>query len=433
MDVKLVLQRGTSPGQAFRLRSTEMIIGRQKGCGVRIPSGQVSRQHCLVTLEEDLVRVEDLTSANGTFINGRRIKKREVLRPGDKLAVGPITFIVHYQLSQLALDRLLKEGDEQVEAVPLDEVEVMGEAGGDVELVLDGDHMGPLVPDEPLEGDTVQPENADPLEAMRQLEASAKAPPAPKRRTVTAPSKPARRRRVPPRRPAAPPPVPPRRPAPVFDEVEILGESPRPPKRVKLAKPDAKPAPAEEEPIAITPVEDEEAEAATSGRPDASMILGHKNWDAPKGQDLREHPLAARKRQEGVARHFVPYETRGCHTHLHFSCGWHMVSFAARRPDLVNVTYETNSAHTASDDTVGSGSNLGHAPGWYAGPGRITFGNALRWDPRVWTSEGWLCGDGSKVAKGWAGHDLAVVVYFNKDGSVETTSSNSVVFFQTPR
>src|SRR5262249_45408015 len=94
MIVKLIVQKDGKALQAFRLRSEETIIGRRRGCDVRIPSEAVSRRHCLVSLREDAVTVEDLASVNGTFVNGKRIKTKQLLYPGDQLEVGPITFVV---------------------------------------------------------------------------------------------------------------------------------------------------------------------------------------------------------------------------------------------------------------------------------------------------------------------------------------------------
>jgi predicted component of type VI protein secretion system len=260
MDVKLVVQKSGAP-QAFHMRGPEMIIGRQKGCGVRIPSGMVSRQHCLLSIHDDLLRVEDLSSANGTLINGRRIMRREVLRPGDKLRVGPITFVIHYQLSQAALDRLVHEDEDQFEVVPVDDVEVVGE----VNLVLEGDEPLPV-------DDLVLPPVVDPLDALAQIEAagggaSPPAPPAPKK---------TKRKTTPGPRPAPPsPPIP-------FDDADDVEPAASPPKRVKFSKIEA-PA-AEDEPIAISPADEDEPEAS----PDASQILGTKNWQLPTGQDIRD-------------------------------------------------------------------------------------------------------------------------------------------------
>ena len=265
MNVKFVVQRNGKSAQTFSLRSTEMIVGRQKGCGVRIPSAMVSRQHCLVTFQDDLLAVEDLSSANGTFINGHRIAKREFLRPGDKLKIGPVTLLIQYQLSQAAIDRLLKEGEEEFVAAPLDEVEVVPEGGGqdaEVELVLDADEDAPLVMDEPLD----ETPEGDPLEALRAIEeksGGATTPPPPhttKRKKTSG--------------------VAARRPV---DDVEIVPTPPPPPKRIKLTKPSAPLAPAaSDEPL---PVEEDEAETAA---PDASQILGPKNWQLPTGEDIRD-------------------------------------------------------------------------------------------------------------------------------------------------
>jgi pSer/pThr/pTyr-binding forkhead associated (FHA) protein len=57
----------------------------------------VSRLHCRLLVGADgLVRVEDLGSVNGTLINGTPIHGLEVVRPGDRLGLGPVTFVVEY-------------------------------------------------------------------------------------------------------------------------------------------------------------------------------------------------------------------------------------------------------------------------------------------------------------------------------------------------
>lgn len=123
MDVKLVVHRGPTQAREFRLRAEETIIGRKEGCGLRIPSNQVSRLHCKILWRDDLLQVQDLKSANGTKINGQRVRGVQVLRPGDLLSVGPITFLVNYQLTQRAIDRLLQEADQPEAAASVAEIE----------------------------------------------------------------------------------------------------------------------------------------------------------------------------------------------------------------------------------------------------------------------------------------------------------------------
>ena len=83
-----------------------MVIGRIQGCGLKIPSGSVSRQHCRLSVADGIVHVEDLGSANGTLVNGDPVQW-SVLRPGDLLTVGPITFKVDYPLTPDAVTRIL--------------------------------------------------------------------------------------------------------------------------------------------------------------------------------------------------------------------------------------------------------------------------------------------------------------------------------------
>jgi pSer/pThr/pTyr-binding forkhead associated (FHA) protein len=124
MDVQLILVKGARKRQTLRLRTEETIIGRREGCEVRIPSSQVSRRHCRLSFQNDVLMAEDLDSANGTFLNGERINGAEAVRPGDRLEVGPVTFEVKYQLSQKAVDHLLQH---EAGPVPIIDVEELTE------------------------------------------------------------------------------------------------------------------------------------------------------------------------------------------------------------------------------------------------------------------------------------------------------------------
>jgi pSer/pThr/pTyr-binding forkhead associated (FHA) protein len=125
MDVRLVVKKGPAKARAFRLRNADTIVGRETNCDLRIPSATVSRRHCLLRFRDDYLTVEDLQSANGTYLNGARINGREMVRPGDQLEIGPLTFVVEYQLTREAIDRMLRgdAGEEDfgdfVEALPL--------------------------------------------------------------------------------------------------------------------------------------------------------------------------------------------------------------------------------------------------------------------------------------------------------------------------
>lgn len=76
----------------FPLTAASTTVGRRPECGLRVATGDVSRQHCEVTVGSS-VWVKDLGSSNGTFVNGKRVAESK-LNAGDVLGVGPILFVV---------------------------------------------------------------------------------------------------------------------------------------------------------------------------------------------------------------------------------------------------------------------------------------------------------------------------------------------------
>ncbi len=84
----LVLENATAlrtheiePGQ-------ELKVGRQAVCEIVIPHPSVSRQHARIYCDASGVHIEDLQTANGTWVNDRRIQERITLRSGDTVRVG---------------------------------------------------------------------------------------------------------------------------------------------------------------------------------------------------------------------------------------------------------------------------------------------------------------------------------------------------------
>ena len=72
------------------------IVGRGADCELAIPDVSVSRRHLRVSVGEDL-RVEDLSSANGTSYEGKRLQPYEetVIELGRALTVGSVTVFLH--------------------------------------------------------------------------------------------------------------------------------------------------------------------------------------------------------------------------------------------------------------------------------------------------------------------------------------------------
>jgi pSer/pThr/pTyr-binding forkhead associated (FHA) protein len=68
-----------------------IVVGRHRGCDVRLDSSRISRRHCCLALDAGEVVVRDLGSTNGTRINGARIDSG-ILRPGDELSIAHFTY-----------------------------------------------------------------------------------------------------------------------------------------------------------------------------------------------------------------------------------------------------------------------------------------------------------------------------------------------------
>ena len=113
MSVQLTLIAGPTRIGSVRVRKRETLVGRQKGCDIRIPSDDVSRRHCLLMIEKGTLTIEDLNSANGTFVNGDRVKGRLKLKPGDEIKLGPLTFRIDSPQQQTPIPKPRDDSEEE--------------------------------------------------------------------------------------------------------------------------------------------------------------------------------------------------------------------------------------------------------------------------------------------------------------------------------
>lgn len=81
---------GATLGKAYVV-TDGAVIGRQADCDIAVPVEEISRHHARVRIASDGLLIEDLDSANGTFINDKRIRS-ELLRPGDELRLDTVRF-----------------------------------------------------------------------------------------------------------------------------------------------------------------------------------------------------------------------------------------------------------------------------------------------------------------------------------------------------
>ena len=82
-----------SDGAIFELGPNPVMIGRSRACTISIRDDErLSRTHCLVRRRHGRWIVTDLNSANGVYVNGRRVSEAE-LKDGDVIQVGRTLFV----------------------------------------------------------------------------------------------------------------------------------------------------------------------------------------------------------------------------------------------------------------------------------------------------------------------------------------------------
>ena len=76
----------------FEVTPEGLRFGRSAPADVIVSGLGVSRQHCLVELAADQLRVTDLNSTNGTFVDNKRVERSGILEVGSVLRVGNVSF-----------------------------------------------------------------------------------------------------------------------------------------------------------------------------------------------------------------------------------------------------------------------------------------------------------------------------------------------------
>lgn len=84
--LRLRVQLKNQPGRTVDVLDGAR-LGRSSHCEVVLDDSTVSKQHAQIRYDSD-VRIEDMGSTNGTFVNGRRVQEPTPLKRGDRIALG---------------------------------------------------------------------------------------------------------------------------------------------------------------------------------------------------------------------------------------------------------------------------------------------------------------------------------------------------------
>jgi diguanylate cyclase (GGDEF)-like protein len=89
----LTVLTGGASGTLFRVTKGTAVIGRAPSVDVKLDDDGISRSHARLRAETNRAWLEDLSSRNGTFVNGTKITTPTELREGDKIQIGRTTVL----------------------------------------------------------------------------------------------------------------------------------------------------------------------------------------------------------------------------------------------------------------------------------------------------------------------------------------------------
>ncbi|NUM35616.1 MAG: protein kinase [Candidatus Brocadiae bacterium] len=95
------------------LKDTAFVIGRGEDVHYQIKSGALSRHHCEIKDCGTFLELKDLSSMNGTLLNGQKIQKSTV-KHGDQIQIGPISMKVETFYPKIQ-DKIESQEDSKVD------------------------------------------------------------------------------------------------------------------------------------------------------------------------------------------------------------------------------------------------------------------------------------------------------------------------------
>lgn len=89
----LQVTSGEQVGKKFHVQPGSIGVGRSPKSELCFSDPELSRRHCEFFLQDDVLEVKDLASANGVYVNQKKVATAE-LRPGDEVRMGAVTLLV---------------------------------------------------------------------------------------------------------------------------------------------------------------------------------------------------------------------------------------------------------------------------------------------------------------------------------------------------
>ena len=86
--LQVVAAMGHEPGTVFDLGNGGATMGRSANSDIEVDDPFASSAHARIFPRGDFMFIEDMGSTNGTFLNGRQLRRPEQLKMADKIRIG---------------------------------------------------------------------------------------------------------------------------------------------------------------------------------------------------------------------------------------------------------------------------------------------------------------------------------------------------------
>jgi hypothetical protein len=118
MQASFTVISGPHRSQTFQIPRGKFILGRETDCHLVLDSNSVSRHHCVLLLDDYTLRIRDLASKNGTFVNRDQTRTGErILVNGDTVRVADLVIRVELEAGASTPDASLETQDVDTETI----------------------------------------------------------------------------------------------------------------------------------------------------------------------------------------------------------------------------------------------------------------------------------------------------------------------------
>ncbi len=110
----LLVVGGDLNGSIFNLMQGETVAGRNPDCQVPLDFQGISRKHFTITVDEQgSALLQDLGSANGTYLNNQKVDGSAILKRGDMIKIGAVAlkYLPQGDPERLTYDKLHEEAN----------------------------------------------------------------------------------------------------------------------------------------------------------------------------------------------------------------------------------------------------------------------------------------------------------------------------------